>query len=86
MPPRATPSRGSRPITTTKRRSGTNSPVSTRRTSSQPPVFAIADEDLERDNGGKTSAVHFLRSNFRSRRSVPCMQGTRARAETITLP
>lgn len=25
------------------------------------PVFAIADEDLERDNAHKTSAVHFLR-------------------------
>jgi hypothetical protein len=25
------------------------------------PVFAIADEDLERDNDEKTSAVHFLR-------------------------
>lgn len=24
-------------------------------------VYAIADEDLERDNAGKTSAVHFLR-------------------------
>lgn len=27
----------------------------------QPRVFAIADEDLERDNDSKTSAVHFLR-------------------------
>ncbi|HJV27267.1 MAG TPA: DUF3501 family protein [Aromatoleum sp.] len=26
-----------------------------------PPVFAIADEDLERDNDDKTSSVHFLR-------------------------
>ncbi len=26
-----------------------------------PKVFAIADEDLERDDGKKTSAVHFLR-------------------------
>jgi hypothetical protein len=25
------------------------------------PVFAIADEDLERENEEKTSAVHFLR-------------------------
>ena len=25
------------------------------------PVFAIADEDLERENADKTSAVHFLR-------------------------
>ena len=27
----------------------------------QPPVFAIADEDLERENAEKTSAVHFVR-------------------------
>ncbi len=26
-----------------------------------PPVFAVADEDLERENEEKTSAVHFLR-------------------------
>lgn len=26
-----------------------------------PPVFAIADEDLDRDNAEKTSAVHFVR-------------------------
>lgn len=28
------------------------------------PVFAIADEDLPRSEGGKTSAVHFLRFEF----------------------
>lgn len=28
------------------------------------PVFAIADEDLERENDTKTSAVHFLRFEF----------------------
>jgi hypothetical protein len=28
------------------------------------PVFAIADEDLERENDTKTSAVHFLRWEF----------------------
>jgi hypothetical protein len=27
----------------------------------EPPVYAIADEDLERDNEQKTSAVHFVR-------------------------
>ena len=27
----------------------------------QPRVYAIADEDLERENGEKTAAVHFLR-------------------------
>ncbi|ROR29729.1 DUF3501 family protein [Inmirania thermothiophila] len=26
-----------------------------------PPVYAVADEDLQRDTGEKTSAVHFLR-------------------------
>ena len=30
----------------------------------QPRVYAIADEDLERDNEEKTSAVHFLRFEF----------------------
>lgn len=30
----------------------------------QAPVFAIADEDLPRSEGGKTSAVHFLRFEF----------------------
>jgi hypothetical protein len=29
-----------------------------------PRVYAIADEDLERDNEEKTSAVHFLRFEF----------------------
>jgi hypothetical protein len=27
----------------------------------EPPVYAIADEDMERENEGKTSAVHFVR-------------------------
>ena len=31
-----------------------------------PRVYAIADEDLERDNEEKTSAVHFLRFEFES--------------------
>jgi hypothetical protein len=30
----------------------------------EPPVHAIADEDLERDNDEKTSAVHFVRFEF----------------------
>ncbi len=30
----------------------------------QPRVYAIADEDLERENEDKTSAVHFLRFEF----------------------
>jgi Protein of unknown function (DUF3501). len=28
------------------------------------PVFAIADEDIERENAEKTAAVHFLRFEF----------------------
>jgi len=32
----------------------------------QPKIFAIADEDLERENDEKTSAVHFLRFEFDS--------------------
>lgn len=31
------------------------------RVADQPKVFAIADEDMERENAEKTSAVHFLR-------------------------
>jgi hypothetical protein len=30
----------------------------------EPPVYAIADEDLERENEQKTSAVHFVRFEF----------------------
>jgi hypothetical protein len=30
----------------------------------QPRIYAIADEDLERENAEKTSAVHFLRFEF----------------------
>ncbi len=30
----------------------------------QPRIYAIADEDLERDNDEKTSAVHFVRFEF----------------------
>jgi Protein of unknown function (DUF3501) len=30
----------------------------------EPPVHAIADEDLERENAQKTSAVHFVRFEF----------------------
>ena len=30
----------------------------------EPPAYAIADEDLERDNAQKTSAVHFVRFEF----------------------
>jgi len=30
----------------------------------QPRVYAIADEDLDRENDEKTSAVHFVRFEF----------------------
>ena len=36
----------------------------------QPRVYAIADEDLDRENDDKTSAVHFLRFEL----SVPMKQ------------
>ena len=39
-------------------------------------VFAIADEDLERENAEKTSAVHFLRLEL----SAAMVQGLRANA------
>jgi len=45
------------------------------------PVYAIADEDLERENEVKTSAVHFLRFEFstpmieRLRQGVPLAAG-----------
>lgn len=34
------------------------------RVGARPAMFAIADEDLARSEGGKTSAVHFLRFEF----------------------
>lgn len=40
------------------------------------PVFAIADEDLPRENDAKTSAVHFLRFEF----SAPMIERLRAGA------
>jgi Protein of unknown function (DUF3501) len=40
-------------------------------------IFAIADEDLERENEEKTSAVHFLRFEL----SEPMVAGLRAGAE-----
>jgi Protein of unknown function (DUF3501) len=40
------------------------------------PVFAIADEDLERENEQKTSAVHFLRFEL----SAPMIAGLRGGA------
>ena len=38
------------------------------------PVFAVADEDLERENDEKTSSVHFLRFDF-SREAIASLRG-----------
>ena len=43
----------------------------------QPRVYAIADEDLDRENAEKTSAVHFLRFEF----SRPMIDAIRAGAQ-----
>ena len=42
-------------------------------------VNAIADEDLERENDEKTSAVHFVRFEF----SAPMREALRAGAQVI---
>jgi len=61
----------------------------------QPPVLAIADEDLERSTEQKTSAVHFLRFEFTPAHAVAFKAGTQARlvvdhamyhAESVLLP
>ncbi|WP_206996275.1 DUF3501 family protein [Trinickia mobilis] len=39
------------------------------------PVFAIADEDLERENDEKTSAVHFVRFEFTPQMKSKLKQG-----------
>ncbi|MFC5768085.1 DUF3501 family protein [Thauera sinica] len=39
------------------------------------PVYAIADEDLERENAEKTSSVHFLRFELGPQRSRAMLQG-----------
>ncbi len=41
----------------------------------QPRVYAIADEDLERENEEKTSAVHFLRFEFEPASIAAVRQG-----------
>jgi hypothetical protein len=40
-----------------------------------PPVYAIADEDLARENDDKTSAVHFLRFEFTSPAAAAAKSG-----------
>lgn len=39
------------------------------------PVFAIADEDLERENAEKTSSVHFLRFELGTERAAAMKRG-----------
>ena len=49
-------------------------------------LFAIADEDLERENEVKTSAVHFLRFELSRRRWSPKLKGGAALAVGIDHP
>jgi hypothetical protein len=39
------------------------------------PVFAIADEDLDRETAGKTSSVHFLRFELGAEQVAALKQG-----------
>ncbi|CAN7649273.1 DUF3501 family protein [Trinickia sp. LjRoot230] len=41
----------------------------------EPPAYAIADEDLERENDEKTSAVHFLRFELTPRMKLQLLDG-----------
>ena len=51
-------------------------------------VYAIADEDLERENGEKTSAVHFLRFEFapRMREAVKAGAGVKLGCDHTNYP
>ena len=49
------------------------------------PVYAVADEDLERSNDTKTSAVHFLRFELEAGMAAACQAGA-ALAAGIDLP
>ena len=44
----------------------------------QPPVYAIADEDLDRETAEKTSAVHFVRFEFTAAAVAALKAGTPA--------
>ncbi|QGZ57890.1 DUF3501 family protein [Paraburkholderia acidiphila] len=46
----------------------------------EPPVYAIADEDLERENAEKTSAVHFVRFEL-----TPQMKTRLGEGATLTI-
>jgi len=55
----------------------------------QPKVYAIADEDLERENDEKTSSVHFLRfeldpTSVAAARSQPPRRAVRSASGSIT--
>ncbi len=54
------------------------------RVAGQAQVFAIADEDLERDNDEKTSAVHFLRFELTPRHDHGA-QGRRAARRSASI-
>ena len=49
------------------------------RVDGQAPVFAIADEDLDRENATKTSAVHFLRFELDPASVTAAQQGAQLR-------
>jgi hypothetical protein len=55
------------------------------RVGARPPVFAIADEDLPRENETKTSAVHFLRFALAAGEAAE-LKGGAALAAGIDLP
>jgi len=45
----------------------------------QPRVYAIADEDMERENAQKTSAVHFLRFEINAASAAAAKSGAAIR-------
>jgi hypothetical protein len=47
-------------------------------------IYAIADEDLERENAEKTSAVHFFDLSFRLRRGLRCGRGRASSSAATT--
>ncbi|MEP7313314.1 MAG: DUF3501 family protein [Pseudomonadota bacterium] len=49
------------------------------------PVFAVADEDLERENAEKTSSVHFLRFDF-SQEAIASLRSGSALAAGVDHP
>ena len=47
-------------------------------------IYAIADEDLERETDEKTSSVHFLRFEFRAPRARRCVPVRRSSSAATT--